>query len=97
MKIDDATIVVRKDGPLTAAVDGEVVMFKPDVGSYFALAGVGTEIWELLADPRDVGTLCGLLLERFDVDEATCRSDVIAFVEQLRDADLVQIQTPTSP
>jgi hypothetical protein len=75
---------------MTAVVDGETVMFSADQGSYFGLDEVGTRVWELLEEPRSIDDVCATLLEEYDVEADTCRRDVAAVVEQLRDAQLVR-------
>jgi hypothetical protein len=88
--IDDATPVVRRAEPLTAELDGETVMFQPDAGSYFALGVVGTRVWELLTEPRSVADLCATLRSEFAIDAETCRTQVLAFVNEMHEKQLVQ-------
>ncbi len=91
--LDDATVLVRRPQPLSAAVDAETVMFDPDQGSYYALGAIGTRIWELLQEPIDVKRLLATLQTEFEVDEATCRQDTEGFVAELRAADLIEVRT----
>src|SRR5438132_10698078 len=86
------TVIARCGGPLTAAVDDDLVMLDPERSMYFGLDRVGNRIWELLERPRSVGDLCSALEEEFDVTPETCRADVLVFVEQLSDAELVEIR-----
>jgi hypothetical protein len=82
--------VVRSEEPLTALVDGETVMFSPGQGAYFGLDPVGTRVWELLEQPRSIDDVCAALRSEFDVDAETCRADVEALIERLREAELVR-------
>ncbi|MEA2399176.1 MAG: hypothetical protein QOK25_2732 [Thermoleophilaceae bacterium] len=88
--IDDETPLVRRPEPLTAQVDGETVMFQPDAGSYFALGVVGTRVWDLLSEPRSVADICATLRGEFAIDPHTCRSEVLAFVNEMHDKQLVK-------
>ena len=88
--LEDSAILLRRGEPLTAEVDGEVVMFHPTDGTYFALGQVGSRVWELLASPIPVGDLLARLGREFDVDESTCRADVQAFLTELQEAQLVE-------
>lgn len=90
-KLSLDTVVARRAEPLTAAVDGELVMLDPRNSRYFGLDSVGHRIWELLERPQSVGALCAALEARFDVTAEACRADVLAFLEQLADAELVDI------
>jgi hypothetical protein len=86
--------VVRNAPPLSAAVDDHVVMLDPARGEYFGLDPVGSRIWELLAEPRPVDDLCATLVAEFDVDDATCRSEVLAFLDGLAAVELVVAAGP---
>jgi len=82
--------LIRSEEPLTAVVDGETVMFSPDQGAYFGLDPIGTRVWQLLEQPRSLDDLCATLGDEYDVDDDTCRADIVALVEQLRGANLVR-------
>jgi hypothetical protein len=83
-----STVVVRSSEPLTAVVDGELVMLDARSSSYFGLDGIGTRIWELLEAPRSVDDVCTVLIEEYEVDPETCRTEVLAFITDLLDAQL---------
>jgi Coenzyme PQQ synthesis protein D (PqqD) len=82
-------VVVRNSEPITRAVDGELVMLDPRQSRYFALDSIGLRIWDLLEQPQQVDALCRTLVEEFDVSVEACHADVLAFLEQLSDAQLV--------
>jgi hypothetical protein len=91
-KLSLEAVVARRAEPLTAPVDGDLVMLDTRRSVYFGLDPVGHRIWALLEQPRSVDALCTELQARFDVAEETCRADVLAFVEQLVEAELVEIR-----
>jgi coenzyme PQQ synthesis protein D (PqqD) len=84
-------VVVRSSEPITREVDGELVMLDPRQSVYFALDSIGHRVWLLLEQPQQVDALCRTLVEEFDVSLETCRTDVLALLEQLSDAGLVSI------
>ena len=92
MSLPPETVIARRDGPLTAAVDDDLVMFDAERGEYFGLDRVGRRIWELLETPRSVGELCTTLMAEFEVTAETCRADVGTFIERLHDAELVELR-----
>jgi hypothetical protein len=85
------TVIARRGELLTAAVDGDLVMLDPKSSVYFGLDPVGNRIWELLERPRSVDELCHALEGEFDVTAETCQADVLGFLEQLSDAELLEI------
>ena len=91
--IEDTAVVARAAEPMTAVVDAETVMLDPAKGAYYALGAIGTRIWQLLEQPIAVAELYATLMGEFDVDADTCRRDVDAFLDQLREANLVEVRT----
>jgi PqqD family protein of HPr-rel-A system len=81
---------VRSEQPLTRVVDGELVMFHPAKGEYFALSGIGPRVWELLERPATLAEVCAALRSEFAVDAERCEADVREFIEELRSAQLVE-------
>jgi len=88
----DADSVVRRHPDLPyRVVDDEVVMLDLDQGKYFGLDSVGSRIWELAEQPVSVGDLCTRLLEEFDVSAEQCLEDVLGFLEQMVEHELVEV------
>lgn len=90
-KLSSEAVVVRRPGPLTAPVDGELVMLDRRSSRYFGLDPIGHRIWELLEEPRSVESLCTALQSQFDVSPETCQADVLRFLEQLEQAELLDV------
>ena len=86
------TVVTRRPDPLTAPIDGELAMLDVASSSYYGLDAIGSRIWELIEQPVSVADLCGTLEGEFDVEPETCRTDVLAFLDQLREAGLVDVR-----
>jgi hypothetical protein len=86
------SVVVRREDPLTARIDDEIVMLDLTRSQYFGLDATGAEVWELLDGSRSVEAACARLTERYDVDLDTCRDHVLAFVGELAEAGLVEVR-----
>ena len=69
-------------------VDGETVVVDVEEGRMLGLDGVAACLWPLL-ESCDVAQLAEEVVRRFDVDLATARRDVAAFVEELRERRLI--------
>ena len=87
--IDPATLIVRDPDMIAAEMDGDLVMMSIERGEYFGIGGVGTRAWELLEEPTTVDRLCAVVCAEFEVDETTCRTDMLGFVSELMDLGLV--------
>ncbi len=81
---------VRSGSPLTAEVDGELVMLDPQTSKYFGLDAVGHRIWDLLEAPTTLDDVVGRLIGEYDVDADRCSTEVAALVDDLVDAGLVE-------
>ncbi|MBU1660562.1 MAG: lasso peptide biosynthesis PqqD family chaperone [Chloroflexi bacterium] len=85
------TIVSRTRDVLFADVGQEVVMLNLEKGRYHALDEIATEIWEMIAEPIRVADLIAALLTEFDVSPENCQRDVLTYLEQLQERDLLDI------
>ena len=63
-------------------IDGQAVIVVPATQSMHTLNDVGTFVWEK-CDGRTVDEVVGLLVEEFEVEAATARGDLEAFVAEL--------------
>ena len=87
------TVVARRADPLTARVDDDLVMLDPKQSRYFALDRIGRSVWDLLEQPQSVDDLCTALQSQFSVAPETCRTDVVAFLEELSEAGLLDVRS----
>ena len=89
----DAFVRARTDVPATD-LDGETVLLNLDSGQYHAFNPCAGRIWQLLQEGCTVGELIDRLQREFEVDAATCRADVIGFLEALQERDLLSVEAP---
>ena len=93
MKPSDV-FIREADDLLTTSVDGDLIGMSIDRGVCYGFNSVATRSWELLAEPHSLDSLCARLVAEFDVDEATCREQMGAFLDELRREGLIRIDTP---
>jgi hypothetical protein len=89
-------VFVRDSEPVAATVKEEVVMLSLRAGAYFGLNPVGSEIWNLLSQPRRFGELCTMLSRIYDVDTDTVLRETGGFLEALLARGLVRMVDPDS-
>lgn len=90
-QITSQTALVRADTFMTAEMDDDLVMMSLENNAYFGLDDIGKAIWELLETPTTIEALCDSLLDRYDVEPAQCRADVIAFLTELHNEGMVRL------
>jgi hypothetical protein len=64
-------------------IDGEALIVNADRGEIVVLNETGAFIWPLLDGRRDLAQITAAVCERFDIDAATARADVEAFLDAL--------------
>ena len=85
-------MMIHRDGDwLAAKVGDELVMMSAAKGNYIGLSKVGARIWELIETPRTIESLCDALIAEYDVDPATCRTEVDSFLTTLGQHNAIRI------
>ena len=81
MKIKDGFLLRRVAGETgVLPVGGEL-----NLNMMITLNDTGTFLWERLRSETDENTLAAALLAEYDVDEATAKKSVAAFVKKLNE------------
>jgi hypothetical protein len=81
---DSLVSYVRSPDLVAADMDGDTVMMSIERGEYFGIGGVGSRVWQLLEHPLSIKEIVRAVCAEFDVDEATCQADMIAFIGELQ-------------
>lgn len=76
---------------LETEINGEAVFLHLDLGRYFTLNPVGTEIWNRLKEGRSVGEICAELETLFDAPPGRIEQDTLDLIERLVARDLVTL------
>ena len=74
-------------------LQGESVLLDLKSGVYFGLDAVGTRIWTLLQDHRDLQAVLQELLGEYEVSEETCARDLMDLVSAMEEKGLVQTES----
>jgi hypothetical protein len=84
----DSVVVASRD-QVAADLESEVIILGLHDGVYYGVHGVASRVWALVQHPTALRDVLTTLLAEFDVDEATCRADMLAFVAELAQKGLV--------
>jgi hypothetical protein len=85
------TVLVRDSEPMPTTVDEEVVVLSVRAGAYFGFNRIGSEIWNMLSEPRRVGEILDTLAQSHEVDFDTMTRDVTQFLQTLIERRLVRV------
>ncbi|MDR3271696.1 MAG: PqqD family peptide modification chaperone [Peptococcaceae bacterium] len=89
--ITDETYLTKKQELTTTDLDGEIGMMDIERGQYYALDKIGSRIWNLLDEVKTSAEVCRILLGEYEIDEATCQIQVVEFLNDLYQKDLLCI------
>jgi hypothetical protein len=87
-------VVKRSDNQVSCYLDKEVAILNLESTLYFGLDEVGAFIWQRINEPNSVIAICEAVVDQFQVDDKQSKSDVIAFLEELEKAGLIQLGPP---
>jgi len=90
--ISAQSIVHRIEDIVASDIDDEKVMMSVEKGEYFGLDPIGSRVWELIDKPVKVTDLIDALLLKYDVDRETCECDILAFLEELHENGILQVE-----
>jgi hypothetical protein len=70
-------------------VDGEVIALGLESSTYFGTNASGSVLWRRLAEGTNRTELIETLVRTFGLEQAQAQTDVDAFLDDLRDRDLL--------
>jgi hypothetical protein len=84
-------IVRRREGLIHTEVDGELVALHIGNGACYGFNATATRIWAMIETPKRLSELQRELLDEYEVDPETCRSELIEMLEGLRQDGLIDL------
>ena len=89
---DNAVLIRTSQLPAAELGPQDTVLLDAEKGVYYGLEGPARVIWDMLENECTIVDICTSLLERYDIDAATCTRDTRAFLEELLSNGLVSIR-----
>lgn len=90
-------MVLRRPGLLETEVDGELVGLHVENGTCYGFNATATRIWALIEAPARVSALRDALTAEFDVDPATCETELMTLLRELETDGLVELRPAPRP
>jgi hypothetical protein len=87
---EHTTVVAVKD-QVSSDLAGEAVILNLKSGVYYGLNEVGARIWQLLQEPRTVAAIRDTLLEEYEIDRDGCDRDLLALLQELGTAEIIEV------
>lgn len=89
--------IVRSPELVASSVDGQVALLSIKNGFYYGLDPIASRIWEMIAQPCTGQAVCQQLLKEYAVSVKDCHQQVLDFLQNLADADLLLIPDDPVP
>lgn len=90
--VTDETIFQRNEEDfLISEVDGEAVMMNNNNGHYWGLNESSTDIWNILEKESTFKGILDSLMEKYDVDEITCRKESLNVLAGMVRVNIIKI------
>jgi hypothetical protein len=83
--------VVISDQVISQEVMNETVLLDLQSECYFGLDAVGTRIWQLIREGKDLLGIHATLLEEYEVEESRLRADLEAIIKQACERGLISL------
>ncbi|MEG1870962.1 MAG: PqqD family peptide modification chaperone [Peptostreptococcaceae bacterium] len=84
------TIIIRNKDIDSTDIDGDKVMMNLELGQYFALNDIASNIWNKIENPIKVGTLVERLIGEYDITYEECKESILKFLNVISKVDLIQ-------
>jgi hypothetical protein len=95
MPITLESVVCRTAGLPSAPLDDQIVILNLANNKYIGLDEIGSRVWDLLSAPVSVNSLSRMISLEYRGDASEIKSDLMAFVDQLKADGLVSVTDPT--
>lgn len=89
--ITESISVARATDVVAVEIDGDTVMMRIRSGMYYGLEDVGSRIWELITEPRQVSQVIDGLMEEYKVERAQCQANTLDLLNHLYEEGLIRI------
>ena len=86
------SLITRGNGLVSSNIYGDIVLMNIETGTYYDLDEVGSLIWEILEKPLSVSDIIAHVLLNYEIDQATCETEVMHFLQNLNDYELLEIK-----
>jgi len=86
------TLYVRSPDAIFSEIEGEFVALNINEGQCYGMDSIASKVWSLIEEPRSIEDICTTLESIYDVDPATCQSDVESLLSSLSKEGLVGVQ-----
>ena len=95
----ETRIVVASEDQVSGELTAERVVLSMKDGTYYGLTEVAALVWDMVQEPISTDDLVDRIMEVYQVDRDTCRSDLFELLDEMAAKSLVVFRecATTSP
>ena len=97
MKVSPESVVVVSKDQMASDVAGETVILGLTAGRYYGVDAVGARVWQLIQTPTAFADVQRTIVSEYDVEPARCEADLLALLQKMADAGLVEVRDAGAP
>ncbi len=86
------SVVAVTNDQVSCNLGEEAAILNTKKGIYYGLDPIGARIWKLLQTPRAIADIYTALLQEYDVEPERCQRDLLALLEDLLGAGLIEVR-----
>lgn len=94
--ISENSIVVSVKNQISSDLGGEAVILNMNTGTYHGLNEVGAFVWNLIEQPQVVRDIQKRLLQEYEIECSVCTNDLLALLNDLQGAGLIEVKNETT-
>ncbi len=85
------SIIIRSEQIVQTSVGEEIVALDGDKGEYYGADGVAADVMQMLDEKIAISAIIDRLLEKYEVERAKCETEVMEFLSDLLEKDVIKI------
>ena len=90
--VRDSSVIVAARDQISTDLGGEAVILALDSGQYYSLNDVGTRIWNLVQEPRNISDILDAILKEYNVEPGLCEKDLVAILNDMAAEGLIEFR-----
>ena len=86
------SIIVAAKDQVSCDLAGDTAILNLKSGIYYSLNRLGSHIWNIIQEPTALDDIRRTVLDEYEVQSGQCESDLLALIEELAGAGLIEVQ-----
>lgn len=91
-QVTRSSSVVATSNQVSTNLAGKTAILGLKSRTYYTLDEVGAPIWESIKQEQEVEQILQAMLRRYDVEPQQCEQDLLVFLQNLADLDLIEVK-----